>query len=184
MANIEEALDIMYRLEFSNEDNVLEQNATESGWTFMGIYQAANPGWPGWPIVQEAIGRLKDRKQASIELYGNKALRELVVQLYKEKYWDKAKLDMVDSQHTATEIFVFGVNAGMRKAVQIAQQVVGCLQDGIVGPQTIRALNSFNDTVFSELYDELEQKHYGEIIANNPSKKIFANGWKARALAV
>ena len=184
MAKIEEALEILYKLEFSSPKDVLEINKTEEGYTFMGIYKTANSGWAGWPIVQEAIDRLKDRKQASNELYGNKELRKLVAQLYKEKYWDKAKLDMVDSQHTATEIFVFGVNAGMKKAIQIAQQVVGCLQDGIVGPQTIRALNSFNDTVFNELYDELEQKYYGEIIANNPSKKIFANGWRNRAVAV
>ena len=184
MAKIEDALDLVFKLEFSSPKDALEVNATENGFTFMGVYQAANPNWPGWPIVQEAVDRLKDRKQASIELYSNKTLKSLVVQLYKENYWDVARLDEIDSQHTATEIFVFGVNAGMKKAVKLAQRVVGCLQDGQVGPQTLRAINSFNDAVFDSVFDMYEKEYYQAIVDKNPTKKIFLNGWRNRADAV
>ena len=43
MAKINEALPILYKAEFSNPSNALEWNKTETGYTFMGIYQTANP---------------------------------------------------------------------------------------------------------------------------------------------
>ena len=185
MANIKEALSILYKLEFSNSSNALEVNPTEEGYTFMGIYQKANPNWSGWQIVRQKMQQYNnDRKLVSSMLYDNEKMREHVEWFYKREFWDKAKLDKVDSQHTANEIFIFGVNAGMNKAIKEAQRVVGCLQDGIVGNNTLRALNSFDDTVFSQTYDIYEQEHYASIIEINPSKAIFANGWKNRAVAV
>ena len=185
MAKIEEALDIMYRLEFSNEDNVLEQNATESGWTFMGVYQGAFPNLDLWKTVRQKVQQANgDMKLAGSMLYNSVAVRELVDDFYKNEFWDKARLDEVVSQQIANEIFVAGVNMGMKKAVMLAQKLVGVPADGLVGPKTLKAINAFDDAVFDEMYDVLETDHYEMIIANNPSKRIYAKGWRNRAIAV
>ena len=185
MAKIDEALDIMYRLEFSNEDNVLEQNATENGWTFMGVYQGAFPNLDLWKTVRQKVQQANgSMKLAGSMLYNNAAVREMIDDFYKKEFWDKAKLDEVHSQQIANEIFVAGVNMGMKKAVMLAQKLVGVPADGLVGPKTLKAINAFDDAVFDEMYDVLETDHYERIIAANPSKRIFAKGWRNRAVAV
>ena len=185
MANIEEALDIMYRLEFSNEDNVLEQNATENGWTFMGIYQGAFPNLDLWKVIRQKMQQYNgDMKLVGAMMYNNTTVREMVEAFYKKEFWDKAKLDEVHSQQIANEIFIAGVNMGMKKAIMMAQRLVGVAQDGSVGPKTLKALNAFDAVTFDEMYDILETDHYEMIIANNPSKRIYAKGWRNRAIAV
>ena len=185
MANIDEALDIMYRLEFSNEDNVLEQNATENGWTFMGVYQGAFPNLDLWKTVRQKVQQANgSMKLAGSMLYNNVAVREMIDEFYKKEFWDKARLDEVVSQQIANEIFVAGVNMGMKKAVMMAQVLVGVPSDGAVGPKTLKALNAFDATAFDEMYDELENAHYNAIIVANPSKRIYAKGWRNRAIAV
>lgn len=184
MADVKNGLNILYSLEFNSPSNVLEKNKTENGYTLFGIYQKANPFWSGWNTVNGMMHQYGDMKLVSRKLYDNEYIRSLVEELYKREYWDKAKLDLVNSQHTANEIFIFGVNAGMGVAVKTAQQIVGTLDDGVVGNKTLELLNNFDESQFDKLYDEREILHYEEIIRENPEKKIYANGWRNRAIAV
>lgn len=184
MADIEKAMKILMGLEFNNPENALHRNKTESGYTYMGIYQKAHPKWEGWKIVLEYIERYKNIKVASKNLYSNEHLTDLVNLFYKKAFWDKANLDSVTSQKIADEIFIFGVNAGMPTAIKTAQKLVKINPDGDVGEKTIAVLNSFDENVFDAEYDLLEQKHYTILIGRNPKLKIYANGWRNRSLAV
>ena len=185
MAKIEEALDILYKLEFSNENDVLERNATEDGWTFMGIYQGAFPGLDLWKVVRQKMQQYNgDMKLVGSMLYNNPQVREMVEAFYKKEFWDKAKLDDVVSQQVANEIFIAGVNMGIKKAVMLAQKLVSVPQDGVVGPKTLKAINAYDDVLFDEMYDILEKDYYDQIVVNNPSKRIYAKGWRNRAVAV
>lgn len=182
MADISKVLPILYKAEFSNPDDALEWNKTESGWTFMGIYQGAHPTWTGWNIVNEKMRQYSnDRKKVSALLYDNEKMREYVEWFYKREFWDKAKLEQVNSQHTANEIFIFGVVSGMGVAVRKAQELVGVDVDGVVGRATIDALNSFDENVFDYKFDEEEIEHFREIVASNPQKSRFLDGWINRA---
>ena len=184
MAKIEEALDILYRLEFSNEDNVLEQNATEDGWTFMGIYQGAHPDLDIWKAIRQKMQQYNgDMKLVGSMMYNNALVREMVQAFYKKEFWDKARLDDVNSQQMANEVFIAGVNMGMKKAMMLAQRLVGTTQDGIVGNKTIKAMNSFDDAVFDEMYDVLEVDYY-EKLGAKPKFTRFVKGWRNRAYFV
>lgn len=184
MANIKESFRILQRLEFSSPENALEKNPTESGYTFMGIYQTAWPQWEGWKLVREALSKYNNQRAlASQMLYQSAIMQELVYSFYKKIFWDVASLDEI-SQRKADEIFLMGVNAGISTAVKMAQSLVGVEADGKIGPRTVRALNAFSDDEFDVQYDELEKAHYAAIIERNPAKKIFANGWRNRADAV
>ena len=185
MAKIEKALDILYKLEFSNENDVLEKNATEDGWTFMGIYQGAFPQLDLWKVIRQKMQQYNgDMKLVGSMLYNNATVREMVQAFYKKEFWDKARLDEVVSQQVANEIFVAGVNMGMKKAVMLAQKLVCVPADGVMGPKTLAAINKYDDAAFDEMYDVLETDYYDMIIASNPSKRIFAKGWRNRAVAV
>ena len=119
-----------------------------------------------------------------IELYDNKVLLEEVKMFYKKNFWDRMRLDEITDQHKANEMFVFGVNAGCGRSVRLAQLVVGTVADGLIGPNTIAAINSYDVDEFDREFDEEEIKYYEAIVRNNPEKKIFLNGWKNRAKAV
>ena len=97
-------------LEFNSPKNALHKNPNEKGLTFMGIYEAAHPNWQGWWQVRAAINAYGDLKKASVALYNDDALVELVGKFYKANYWDALCLDDVNSQLKANELFCFAVN--------------------------------------------------------------------------
>jgi lysozyme family protein len=184
-SNFKKAFDILMGLEFSNPSNALHQNKGENGLTFMGIYQVAHPNWAGWGIIKEGIELHNGNiKEASKELYSSTRIQYLVEDFYKEKFWDRAKLDSVESGKKCEEVFIFGVNAGMRTSIRKTQKLVGAVADGIVGSQTIEAINKFPEGKFDMMFDEIEIQYYADIIKKKPSFKIFENGWENRARAV
>ena len=184
MANFNEAFQILMRLEFSKPEDALDKNPTERGWTFMGIYQAAHPHWAGWDEILGAVAYGGDIEKISRALYGRENLRAEVRRFYKEAYWDRMRLDEVQSQIKGNEMFIFAVNVGIKPAVRVTQQLVGVVNDGIVGEQTLAAINRYDEERFDKQFDRAELQYYNSLIEKNPKYKIYANGWRNRALAV
>ena len=94
------------------------------------------------------------------------------------------RLDEVASQVKANEMFVFAVNVGVKPAVRVAQQLVGVVNDGIVGDQTVAAINRYDEARFDKEFDRAELRYYNKLIENNPKYRVYANGWRNRAEAV
>lgn len=184
MANMDRVFDIMLKLEFNSPANALHTNKTETGYTFMGIYQKAHPHLSMWKKVDEVVAKHRKLSDASRELYSNAGLLDEVKTFYKKNFWDRMRLDEIHEQHVANEMFVFGVNAGCGRSVRLAQLVVGTVADGLIGPKTIEAINAYDTDAFDTEFDLEEIKYYEAIVSNNPEKKIFLNGWKNRAVAV
>lgn len=185
MDNFQIAFEILMSLEFNEPSNYLHKNKAERDYTVAGIYKAAHPNWLGWFIINDTLQRNKgDVKAASRELYKNTHLTELVMQFYKEKFWDRMRLDELHSSNTAVEIFIFAVNSGTKNAIRKAQKVVGILQDGLVGRMTLSALNNFDRDTFDMKFDEVEIAFYDDLIKRKPSFAIYQNGWHNRARTV
>lgn len=185
MAKFEDSMNILMGMEFSSPKNALEKNKTEDGYTFMGVYRTAHPDLELWDIVDEKL-RLcgYNVKEASIMLYNDPSVVDMVADFYYFTFWKPYRLKELNEQKKADEIFIFGVNAGMKKAIKVAQQLVGVDVDGLIGPATISAINKCDVDEFDREYDKLEKAHYDAIIAAKPEKRIFANGWRNRAEAV
>lgn len=183
MANFKKSMDILFTLELSSPANALHKNATEDGLTYCGIYESAQPNWEGWRLIRETISRCS-LKEASKICYSNECLKNLVFEFYRLNFWEKMRLDEINSQKIADELFIFAVNAGVKRAVKKAQSIVNTEVDGKIGNQTIKALNAYDEKKFDKVFDEEETKYYQAIIDKNPQKRIFANGWINRAKAV
>ena len=182
MANFEKSFTLLMKLEFNKPSNLLHKNKGEDNYTVGGIYKTAHPHWYGWGIVSASIHRYNyDIKKASTELYNSSPFQRLIAVFYQEHFWNKMRLDEIVDQNTADEIFLFGVNSGKKNAIRKAQKIVNVDEDGIIGTQTITALNNFDSEIFSMKFDELEKQFYASIIAKKPSFKIFENGWNNRA---
>ena len=182
MADFALAFEILMRLEFSNSSNYLHKNKTERDYTIAGIYKYAHPDWLGWFIVSDTLQRHNNNvASASRELYKNNHLKELIMKFYKDKFWNRMKLDEVQDNNTATELFIFGVNAGCRNAIRKAQGIIGATVDGLIGRETIRLLNEYDAKDFDLIFDAVELQYYKDIIANKPSFAIYKDGWRNRA---
>jgi len=184
MADFKKAFKKLMKLEFSSPKNALHKNKGESDVTFMGIYRAAHPDLKLWGWIDNLMFIYGDIEAASEAAYNMEAVVDEVKKFYKEKFWDEAKLDSVKSQKIAEEIFIFGVNVGMKNAVRAAQKVVGVEADGIVGPKTLKALNEFDENLFDIVFDAKEAEYYAKLVEKRPSFKIFLKGWLNRAKIV
>ena len=181
MSNFKKSFDEMLNLELSSPYNALHKNKGENGYTFMGIYEGAHPNWSGWEIVYRTLDIYKDLRKTSYECYQNIFLTNLVKEFYKENFWDKLRLDEIKSDRIADLIFKFAVNAGVKRAVQYAQMVANVRLDGIIGANTINALNTLDSGYFEERYKAEFMKFYDEIAKRNPDKNgKFFNGWSNR----
>ena len=63
----------------------------------------------------------------------------------------------------------------------MAQRLIGVEDDGIVGNGTITALNAFDERVFDEEYDLLEQAYYMNLISRHPELEVNEKGWIRRS---
>lgn len=185
MAKLSEALKIAFKLEHGTDDKALHKNTTEDGLTFCGIYQVSNPHWIGWKTVKEVLTKHNgDTKKASLELMSMTSIIGAVEILYRLLYWDKMKGDLIESQKIANEIFIFGINVGMKNAIKTAQRCVGVSADGIIGQMTIKAFNEFNENKFDMMFDDLEKSYYQSLATKNPKFNIYLKGWINRSEAV
>lgn len=108
--------------------------------------------------------------------------------IYKTFWWDKYRYGAVKDQIVATKILDFAVNAGSFRAHKIIQSAVNdvaksnvLVVDGLLGPHTLKALNSYNagSILFAFCWRQVE--YYRGLCASNPALKVFLKGWELRA---
>lgn len=183
MADFKQSLSKALAFEFSSSKNALHKNGNETGYTFCGIYETANPDWKGWSIIKPIIRKMKTLTEASVYCYSYKELMNMVDELYMTRYWTPYRLGEL-TQQAANEIFVFGVNAGMPTAIKKAQEVAGVSVDGKIGSKTIKAINAIPEKDFDWKFDDVEIKYYTSLSEAKPVLKQYLKGWTNRAKAV
>lgn len=96
-------------------------------------------------------------------------------QLYCDFYWDEVSGDKLPLP-IAFLTFDAGVLSGVGYSRKLAQRVVGCKQDGILGPISIAALNAVDKATFINRFTELRTEY---LRTRSTAWKYF-KGWKAR----
>jgi len=183
MADINKALPLLFEVEFNNNpEKFLHKNRGEDGFTLGGVYQKSNPYKIDWNFIDKIFKACdKSIVRASKMLYYDNKTQNEVRFVFKDKYWDKLKLDRVVSQDIANNIFLFGVLAGVSKGAKIAQRIIGTKDDGIIGNKSLASLNVQDPKRFNKLFDNMEKEYFRELVANNDKYAKFLNGWKKRA---
>ena len=107
-------------------------------------------------------------------------LRKLTVEdatiVLKKTYWDRWKADEIHNQSIANILVDWVWGSGIW-GIKIPQRILGVVDDGVVGPKTIAAINSADQ---SELFKKiwLSRKDFlNGIVKNNPSQQRFIKGW-------
>ena len=77
-----------------------------------------------------------------------------VVHLLEREYWTALHANDIASPAVAESIIRAVLYLGLADAVHLAQQVVDVPADGIMGPQTLRAINSMDENEFYSRYNK------------------------------
>ncbi|MFN3405850.1 MAG: glycosyl hydrolase 108 family protein [Cytophagaceae bacterium] len=136
------------------------------GETYKGVARNYNPTWEGWKII-DAYKAANGGKIKHNAIIPDPVLNKMVKDLAKKKYWDVMRLDEVRNQSLANLIADFGFNSGTGAPAKAIQRILGLVQDGVIGPVTIKAINSANQKT---LFEKLKEARINFI---NSSTKIL-----------
>ena len=159
-----------------------------------------HPADPGgatrWGITQ---------KVARADGYGGD-MRELsrirAAAIYRRVYWQRPRFDRVGQRAPglAAELFDTGINMGPPVAIGFLQRALNALNrgasdypdiatDGVIGPQTIAALDGFiarrgraGETVLLKAVEALQGERYLSLAERRPAAEAFLYGWLANRI--
>lgn len=112
---------------------------------------------------------------------------EQALQIYKRDYWDVFWGDRIQSQEICTKMLDIALNMGPSRAIRFLQDALNHVDklslavDGIMGPETLRAVNSSKRLeLVLKVLNCLQFERYHEIVHRDPSQVRFFNGWMRR----
>ncbi len=118
-------------------------------------------------------------KDASVEQL--KALTdEQWITIFKAGYWNPWQADYIANQSIANIVVDWAWASGTKTSIKQVQRILNTTVDGVVGPQTIAAINSANPR---ELFDRIRSARLtfvDDILRRNPTQSRFIRGWKNR----
>jgi lysozyme family protein len=101
-----------------------------------------------------------------------------VTEIYYTDYWIPSGCKSILTPPLDLFLFNFAVTSGVKEAIEMAQQLVGAGQDGVLGPQTQGMLMAFKgDTA---VFQALCAMHY----AANKNFSYYGKGWLSRLFRI
>jgi len=198
MSSFSIAFEKFYGMEQTSKKDVLHHNQKEKGLTFYGIYETAHPHLEIWEYIYQVLKKINYKteeslsarraklQRASLILVENENLINKVKEFYYKNFWKPLRLDLIESQKIAEEMFFFYVNSGKKKkTIMMAQLVVGAKADGFIGVETIEKLNKYDVNKFDRFFDLKEQEYHARLVQSNPAEYLLnLVGWLRRDVYV
>lgn len=167
-----------FNLVIANEGGYVNDPADPGGETYKGIARNINSKWSGWTTVDI----LKRQSGFPANLDQDNDLQGMIADFYRITFWDRMNGDQIGNQEVANSIFDFGVNAGLATSVSLAQMVVGVQADGVLGPNSLEGINSFDTDHFLAAFTVAKIARYITIVKKRPTSRKYFYGWVCRAL--
>lgn len=99
---------------------------------------------------------------------------EVVAPLYKAQYWGK----LGDDLPSGVDYLYFdaAVNMGPSRSAKLLQRALGVVEDGIIGPKSIEAINNTDPVKLAEKFSQVKEAFYRSL----PTFDTFGKGWLRR----
>lgn len=146
-------------------DTYTNDPADRGGPTKWGITQKAWAEWRGRDVTPEEVEQITEPQARDF---------------YEEKYIVAPRFNHLPERIRALVIDC-GVNHGTRTAAKWVQRAVGETQDGVIGPITLTAVHADNPIAVYSRIVGYRVRLYGKIVSDDPSQRIWINGWMNRA---
>ena len=154
--NFEKALESVLH----HEGGFVNHPKDPGGITNLGCTKRVWEEWVGHPVTEQAM---KDLKPAD------------VAPLYKKKYWDKVSGDDLPAGVDYC-VFDTAINSGPGRAVKLLQACVNAEVDGVLGPNSLKAVNAFDVETLIEDYSKRRLSFLTELA----TWETFGRGWARR----
>lgn len=105
---------------------------------------------------------------------------DAIDRILKPYFWDAFRADEILNQSVANICVDWAWSSGTRKAIKKVQRLVGVPADGLVGRQTLTALNSADQRALFARIKAARLAYVEEVAVASPAKKKFLRGWKNR----
>lgn len=153
------------------------------GETIFGIARAIHPNLKLWEHLdnyKKALAPFDKSKYKELETLckGNIQFKQEMDNFYKKQFWDKICGEKIECQASANAIYDFAVNSGVKRAVEYAQKTLNINVDGIMGEETLRAINDAGEDFVNAYCDN--RTEFFKAIANKGENAKFLNGWLNR----
>lgn len=99
--------------------------------------------------------------------------------IYRSKFWGSIQGDLIRNQAVANLFFDGRVNHG-KLGVKLMQRVLNVVVDGVVGSQTLAAINRKSPSYVYSAYKREREQLYRDLANNRPGHDKFLNGWLNR----
>src|SRR5205814_1652285 len=109
-------------------------------------------------------------------------LQSKVRDFYKSNFWDRVQGDHITDDQVAFSIFDFAVNTGVSTSAILAQHVVNASPDGVIGNNTITAINAMDAEFFLASFTVAKVVRYVSIVNKRPVSRKYFFGWISRAV--
>ena len=96
-------------------------------------------------------------------------------EIYRVAYWGRARADDYDPA-IGFQLFDAAVNHGIGNAIRFLQRAVGVADDGVVGPQTVAAINAMQTTDVLARFNAERLDFYTRLT----TWPTFGKGWARR----
>lgn len=185
MANFEKA----HKKTSSIEGGYVNDPTDKGKETYKGISRRFFPSWEGWIIIDEYK---KTHQLKRNDVVKNDQLEYLVDIFYKNNFWNVNRLDEIENQDIANELFDTGVNMYWRTAAKMLQEALNLLNrdekdycdiavDGKIGNITLSIVNNYKyPKALLKTLNGLQFKRYVSICKADPSQEKFFRGWLLR----
>lgn len=107
--------------------------------------------------------------------------RSRAIEIYRTDVWYRYRLFEIPGAVLPIKVFDMAVLIGPGTAIKLLQRVLGCTEDGVIGPNTVTACRRKSDVV--KAYVAVLTQHFKDIVAAHPEEGKFLAGWLSRALS-
>jgi lysozyme family protein len=155
-----------------NEGGYVNNPKDSGGETYKGITKKYYPEWNGWEIVDS----LTDKNEE------HELLNDLVYDFYRENYYEPLNIEKVNSKNVQYQILDTSINMGRITTTKLLQTVVGVTADGIIGNNTLNAVNMLDEEKLLLRFKISKIARYAHLVNKYPKNKVFLSGWINRTL--
>ncbi len=155
-----------------HEGGYVDNPKDPGGATNFGITRKTLARWrqvsPWWKLPKSQVRTIKHPEVSAI---------------YRSLYWDRCRGSIMP-KGLDYALFDFAVNSGPSRAIRHLQTALGVMSDGIIGPITLNAIESF---VVSKGVGELIKKFITQrlgFLRRLTGFKTFGRGWTKRVASV